>query len=166
MKIIFPLISLLFLVVTAFAQQLASLPAVQLQTITGESVSTNEITNDGSPILIIVWATWCHHATDGMTSINDEFLDDWIEKYNLKVVGISVDDARNTVKVGPIVNGNGWDFEHFMDPNGDFKRAMGVNAPPHLFIINGKREVVWSFNSFNPGDETEIEKILESIKTE
>lgn len=147
------------------AQTNRALPSIGLKTLKGESISSDSIVNNGSPILIIVWATWCHHATDGMTSISDDYLDDWVESYQLKVVSISVDDSRNTAKVAPTVNGNAWDFEHYLDPNSDFKRAMGVNQPPHLFILNGKRQIVWSFNSFNSGDEEEIEQILKTLKT-
>lgn len=147
-------------------QETRKLPSVGISTLQGDVVQSDEIKNDKGPILIIFWATWCHHATDGMTSISDEYIDDWIEEYNLKVVTISVDDSRNLMKVQPLVNGKGWEFEHYLDPNSDFKRAMGVNDPPHLFIVNGKREIIWSFNSFNPGDESEIEKILKDLKKE
>lgn len=150
--------------VNSYSQSIRSFPEVNLKNLNGEQVSTNEIQNNGKPILIIVWATWCHHSVDGMTSIADDYLDDWVEEFGLKVVGISVDDARNIPKVGPMVNGNGWEYEIYLDPNADFKRAMGVNQPPHLFILNGNREVVWSFNGFNSGDEEEIQKVLDSLK--
>ena len=105
--------------VNSYSQSIRSFPEVNLKSLSGEQVSTNEIQNNGKPILIIVWATWCHHAVDGMTSIADDYFDDWIEDYGLKVVSISVDDARNIPKVGPMVNGNGWEYEIYLDYKND-----------------------------------------------
>ncbi len=167
MKTIISLIGCLLLFSTlSYSQINRAFPSVQLKKLNGESISTDDIKNNKNPILIIVWATWCHHSTDGMSLISEEYFDEWENSYNLKVVGISVDDARNIPKVSPAIYGNGWDlFEHYLDPNADFKRAMGINQPPHLFILNKDRKVVWSFNSFNPGDEGEIENILETLNS-
>ena len=148
------------------AQTNSVLPSIDLKTLKGDAISTDNIYNDGNPILIIVWATWCHHATDGITSISDDYLQDWEDAYKLKVVGISVDDSRNIPKVEPMVNGNGWEMEQFIDENADFKRALGINQPPFLIILNGKREIVWTLSAFNAGDEEEIERILKTLKTE
>ena len=148
-----------------FSQEaIGAFPNVELRTLDGSKINTSEIKNGNAPMLIIVWATWCHHAMDGMSSISDDYYSDWVEEYNLKIIGVSVDDMRNIPKVAPLVNGKGWEFEHYIDQNADFKRSLGINAPPHLFIVNANREIIWSFNSFNPGDELEISKMLSQIK--
>jgi hypothetical protein len=38
---------------------------------------------------------------------------------------------------------------------------MNVNNVPHVFIVNGKREIVWQQNSAAPGDD---EKLLELVR--
>ena len=36
-----------------------------------------------------------------------------------------------------------------MDPNGDLKRAMGVNNVPHTFLVNKEgKKIVYSHNKF------------------
>lgn len=37
----------------------AQLPNVRLQDVDGKTVQTGEISNDGNPIIISFWATWC-----------------------------------------------------------------------------------------------------------
>ncbi|UTW63080.1 TlpA family protein disulfide reductase [bacterium SCSIO 12741] len=127
----------------------------------GNQVSSDQITNDQQPILVIIWATWCHHSLDGMNSIMEDYYDDWQEQYGLKIVAISVDDSRNTQKVVPLYNGNGWEYELYLDPNADLKRKLGVTAAPHLFVLNGDRRIIWQQNSMNPGDEDKIAGVLE-----
>jgi hypothetical protein len=38
---------------------------------------------------------------------------------------------------------------------------MNVNNVPHVFVVNGNREVVWQQNSASPGDD---ENLLEIVK--
>jgi hypothetical protein len=40
---------------------------------------------------------------------------------------------------------------------------MNVNATPHVFILNKNREVIWQKNTYIPGEEEEIYKILKTI---
>ena len=54
------------------------------------------------------------------------------------------------------VNGKGWEYLVLMDPNGDFKRAMGVNTPPHTFLLDTDGTIVYSHAGFAPGDEEKL----------
>jgi len=64
-------------------------------------------------------------------------------------------------KVAPYVTASDWDYEVYIDPNGDLKRAMGVSAIPHTFLLNSKKEIVWQHKGYVDGDEDEL---LEQIK--
>lgn len=136
-------------------------PTCDIYDAQGNLVSSDLITNDAQPILVIIWATWCHHSLDGMNSIMEDYYDDWQDSYGLKIVAISVDDSRNTQKVVPLYHGNGWEYELYLDPNADLKRKLGVTAAPHLFILNEERMIIWQQTSMNPGDEEKISGILE-----
>jgi cytochrome c biogenesis protein CcmG, thiol:disulfide interchange protein DsbE len=68
-------------------------------------------------------------------------------------------------RVAPFVNGKGWSYEVYCDPNGDFQRAMNVVNPPHTFLIDGKGKIVWQHASYADGDENELyEQIKKLIK--
>jgi hypothetical protein len=92
---------------------------------------------------------------------------DWQDETGVKVIAISIDQAQNIQKVKPLVDGNGWEFDILLDPNSDFKRAMGVNMIPHVFIIDGKGNIAESRSGYTEGGEEHlIEKVRELIAAE
>ncbi len=90
--------------------------------------------------------------------------DEWIEDTGVKLIAVSIDDARASSKVMPLVNGKGWDYEVYLDANGDFKRAMNVNMIPHTFLLNGDGEIVWQHLSFSEGSEEELIELIRKVK--
>lgn len=138
-----------------------TLPSVDVKTTSGKSINTKSITNDGKPIIISFWATWCKPCIKELTSISEVY-DEWQEETGVKLVAVSIDDARSSSKVLPLANGKSWDYDILLDVNGDFKRAMGVNLIPHTFLLDGKGKIVWQHTSFSEGAELDlIEKIRE-----
>jgi peroxiredoxin len=165
MKKLGALITLFFVFTMGFAQGNSGkiLPSVNVKTITGESFNTSAINNDGNPVIISFWALWCHPCIKELTTIADVY-EDWQEETGVKLYAISIDDARSTAKVGPLVNGKGWDYEVLLDPNGDFKRAMNVNMIPHTFVLDGKGKIVWQHTSFSEGAELDLIEIIRKVK--
>lgn len=157
--------SILFLVVlliagAAFSQN--QIPSVDIKTTEGEIFNTENIQNDGKPVLISFWALWCKPCIRELNTINDIYLD-WQDETGVKLYAISIDDARSSSKVLPYANGNDWDYEILLDPNGDFKRAMNVNMIPHMFMLDGDGNIVWQHTSFAEGGEYEIIKLLRKV---
>ncbi len=135
------------------------LPSATVKTLDGKSIDTRSFENDGRPIIISFWATWCKPCILELNTIADEY-EDWQDETGVKLIALSIDDARNTAKVAPFVNGKDWDYEVYLDPNGDFKRAMNVNTVPHTFVLNGAKQVVWSHNAYAPGDEEHLFEVV------
>jgi len=144
----------------AMAQEKGGIPSVKVKKLDGSVVSTDQITNDGKPIILSFWATWCKPCIKELEAINEVYAD-WQKETGVKLVIVSIDDARTNSSVAPFVNGRGWEYESYLDPNGDFKRAMNVNMVPHVFLLNGNREVINQHTSYAPGDE---EKLLEKVR--
>ena len=136
------------------------IPNVKIKALDGSVVETNSITNDGKPIIVSFWATWCKPCINELSIIHEVYAE-WQEETGVKLVLISIDDTRTMSSVAPLINGKNWDYEAYIDPNGDFKRAMSVNMVPHTFLLNGNREVVDQHTSFAPGDE---DKLFEKVK--
>lgn len=139
-----------------------SLPSVNVKTITGESFNTSEIDNDGKPIIVSFWALWCHPCIRELTTIADVY-DEWQDETGVKIYAVSIDDARSTAKVGPLVNGKGWEYDVLLDQNGDFKRAMNVNMIPHTFVLDGNKNVVWQHTSFAEGAELDLIEVIRKV---
>jgi cytochrome c biogenesis protein CcmG/thiol:disulfide interchange protein DsbE len=132
-----------------------ALPKVDIKTADGKNINTSVFNNDGKPIIIDFWATWCKPCIEELNTIHEVYKD-WQKETGVKLIAISVDDARTMQRVAPFVNGKGWTYESYVDPNGDFKRAMNVNMPPQTFVLNANREIVWQHVGFTEGNEDEL----------
>ena len=153
------------LILTALAAlgmaQNAVLPQnITLKALDGSSVLSSDIKNDGKPMIISFWATWCKPCNRELNTIKEVY-DEWREETGVKLVAVSIDDARSATRVKPHVDGQGWEYEVYIDQNQDFKRAMNVVNVPHTFVVNGKGEIVWQHTTFVEGDE---EELLEAVK--
>ena len=165
MKRLSIILALILFTGVIFAQDHAgkTLPEVTVKTITGESFNTADIENDGDPIIVSFWALWCHPCIKELTTIADVY-EEWQEETGVKLYAISIDDARSTAKVGPLVNGKAWEYEVLLDPNGDFKRAMNVNMIPHTFVLDGNKNIVWQHTSFAEGAELDLIEVIRKVK--
>jgi cytochrome c biogenesis protein CcmG, thiol:disulfide interchange protein DsbE len=145
------------------SKAIRKLPAISIQDINGHKINTAELSNNGKPIIISFWATWCKPCISELTTINEVY-SDWQKETGVKLVAVSIDDARSSTKVLPLVNAKAWDYEVLLDQNGDFKRAMNVNVVPHTFLINGNGEIVWQHTSFIEGNELELIELVRKLE--
>ena len=156
MKKIFLLMALL---VEAMLIQ-AQLPNVTLQDVEGNTVQTASISNDGKPVIISFWATWCKPCLRELKAIHEVY-PDWQDETGVKMIIVSIDQAQDANRVKPMVDGFGWEYEVLLDPNGDFKRAMNVQNVPHVFVLDGKGKIVYNHAGYVDGGEEDIYEALQ-----
>ena len=159
-RFVLTILALLTFTLTGLPQEKApasgkALPKVDIKDIEGNPFNTSGIQNDGKPIIISFWATWCKPCIKELTTIAEVY-EDWVAETGVKLYAVSIDDARSTNQVRPLANGKNWEYEVLLDPNGVFKRAMNVGPIPHTFLLNGKGEIVWQHTSFSEGAELEL----------
>ncbi len=142
----------------------AQLPSVTLKTMDGKSVNTAELSNDGKPFIIDFFATWCKPCNRELDAIAEVY-EDWQKETGVKIIAVSIDQGQNINKVKPLVANHGWEYEVLLDPNGDFKRALGIQMIPYVLIVDGQGDIVYKHNGYTDGAETElIEKVRELLK--
>jgi cytochrome c biogenesis protein CcmG/thiol:disulfide interchange protein DsbE len=134
-------------------------PAVNLKDLKGKTYNTANLGLKG-PVVISFWATWCAPCKKELNAIH-ELYEEWQAETGVTLVAVSIDDEKTKSQVPVYVNGKAWEFLVLSDPNGDFKRAMGVNNVPHTFLIDKDGNIVYSHNNYAPGDE---EKLYKEIK--
>ena len=137
----------------------AQLPNVALKDINGNSIQTGSISNNGKPIIISFWATWCKPCLRELKAIHEVY-PDWQDETGVKMIIVSIDQAQDANKVKPLVDGFGWEYEVLLDPNGDFKRAMNVQNEPHVFVLDGKGKIVYNHAGYVDGGEEDIYEAL------
>ena len=162
MKKLILTIAIIGIFTTLSLSQNRTLPSVEVKTLDGENINIQEIENSGKPIVISFWATWCKPCKKELNAIAEVY-EDWQEETGVKLIAISIDDTRSMSRVAPYVNASDWDYEVYLDPNGDLKRVMGVSIVPHTFLLNGKNEIVWQHKGYVDGDEDELLEQIEKI---
>lgn len=161
------IIALLFVMVLGFtvmAQTEAGkkLPSVNIKTLDGRTINTQTISNEGKPLMVCFWALWCKPCKKELDAYNEVY-EDWQDETGVKLIAISIDDARSSAKVKPFVNGKDWQFDVLLDPNQEFKRAMSVNMIPHTFILDGNGNIVYQHTSYYEGLEDEMFDLLKKV---
>lgn len=138
------------------------LPSIKIKDLKGAKVSTDNFKNDGKPIVISFWATWCKPCLLELNTMH-EIYPQWQKETGVKIIAVSIDDTRNSSKVAPFVKGRNWKYDVYLDENSDLRRALNVNNPPHTFLINGDGEIVWEHNGYAAGDEKELFKEIQKL---
>ena len=137
----------------------AQLPSVVLKSIDGKTVDTATLSNDGKPFIISFFATWCKPCNRELKAIHEVY-PDWQDETGVRLIAVSIDEGQNMQKVKPMVDGAGWEFEVLLDPNSDFRRALGVAMIPHVLIVDGNGKIVEQHRGYTEGGEAAlIEKI-------
>ena len=85
------------------------LPKLILKNIEGKSVQIDTLSNNGKPMIISFFATWCKPCNRELKAINEVYAD-WQEETGVKLIAISIDQAQNVNKVKPLVDENGWPY--------------------------------------------------------
>ena len=148
--------------VNVFAQTIigSKIPATIIKTVDGSSFSTSKFSNNGKPIVIDFWATWCVPCVKELNAIADKY-EYWRKETGVKIIIVSVDTVHNTKTVSSFVKNKGWFYDVYLDQDAALQKAMLVMDTPCTFVIDGTGKVVWMHNEYQDGDE---DKVFEELK--
>lgn len=133
------------------------LPSVVLQDINGKKVNVADFGKNNKVTVLNFWATWCSPCKKELNNISYLY-EEWQEEYDMELVAISIDDARNTSKVKSYVNGQGWDYQVLLDANEDLKRMLNFQTVPYTVLVDREGKIVYSHSGYVEGDEYILEE--------
>lgn len=153
----------LLIAVSSFAQNAKqTLPDLALKDVNGKPKNMADYSKAKKIIIVSFWATWCSPCKKELNNIN-ELYEEWKTKYNLELVAVCTDNARNVSKVKPYVDGQGWDYDVIMDVNQDFQRAMNIVQIPHTLLLDQNGNIVYSHSGYVEGDEFMLEEKIKEL---
>ena len=154
------LLFLLFLT-TSFIFGQKSIPNIELKNESGKTINISKLSDETIKVYSF-WATWCVPCINELDAINENY-DDWKDEIDFDLVAISIDDARTSSKVIPLLNGKEWEFEVLFDVNHKLKRALNIDTIPYLIIVKNNK-IVYEHLGYTPGFEFDLyDKIKEFI---
>jgi cytochrome c biogenesis protein CcmG, thiol:disulfide interchange protein DsbE len=135
--------------------QTTVIPDVDMRDLDGNIVSSLQIAQPGTSTLVIFWKSTSGKCCDNLDLLQDAW-DDTLGNTGMRMVAICIDCNGSWSHIKPIVNGNSWDFDTFIDVNGDFKRAMAVSDVPCTMLFDEEQNLVCRYNSFCAGSQEMI----------
>ena len=79
----------------------AALPSVNLTDIHGNTIDTATLSNDGKPMIISFFATWCKPCMRELKAIHEVY-PDWQDETGVRLIAVSIDEGQNALKVKPL----------------------------------------------------------------
>jgi peroxiredoxin len=156
------IISILFcvaLTVGFTSDNAKKLPNITISDLQGKPVSIVDAVGSEKVTVLSFWATWCSPCKRELDAVT-ELYPDWVEKYNMQLIAISIDNARMLTQVKPLVEEKGWEFRVLMDSKQELQHALEFQAIPQTFVIDKDGNIIYQHEGYTPGDEFELEKVI------
>lgn len=96
---------------------------------------------DGQPLLIYVWATWCIYCKATSGAASDLSID-------LPVVSIAL-QSGDTATLTAFADKKGYRFPIYADNRGAFSQALDVSVTPTFLIVNAKGKILFKTSGIN-----------------
>ncbi|MFT5823264.1 MAG: peroxiredoxin [Crocinitomix sp.] len=162
-RIILGLLSVL-LSFSTFAQEF--LPdSLTMETLNGKKINLKDYVADKSKVTIIIfWVSWSKPNQKEIISINNNYLEDWQNKYDIQLIAVSMDDERTTGRVKEIMEAREWKFDILCNPDNSAFKELGFSTLPYTILLDAKGKIVYMRAGYVPGDEQVLEAEINKFR--
>ena len=152
-----------FFMITIISAQDGILPRTELKTLEGATTSLVDIVEPGAVTILVFWKS-CNKTCRESLEAMHEIWQDSLEGLGVKMVAVCVDGTGSWDHVRPLVDGNSWEFETYIDVNCDLKRAMNINNVPCTILLDATQNLICRHDGFCTGAEALLcEKIQDHV---
>ena len=151
MKTIVFYIVLVFSCLSLEAQQ-SQKPGEELRNLTGDLVSFSDIVTPGHPAVLVFWKSGSSKCCENLETMQSAWLST-LKNEGVNFIAICEDCSGSWSHVKPIVAAKDWDFDVYIDPNGDFRRSMGVTTIPTTILFDSDMKLICRHPGWCSGNE-------------
>lgn len=158
------ILSILFIctLIFGFTNPTKRLPNITIADLQGKPVNIQEYVANGKTTIISFWATWCAPCKRELDAIA-ELYPTWEADYNTKLVAITIDNSRALTQVKPLIEEKGWEFDVLVDGKQELQQALNFQTIPQTFVVDKDGNIVYEHSGYTPGDEYELEKLIQKL---
>jgi cytochrome c biogenesis protein CcmG/thiol:disulfide interchange protein DsbE len=132
-------------------------PAYAAQTLDGEREAVADY--EGRPVLLNVWATWCHPCREEIPAL--EALHREYAPRGLAVLGVSIDQGGQEQQIREFLTEFGASYGIWLDPAGDVQSTFSTIGVPTTFLIGPAGTVLWKHVGPVHADDAELRRLIE-----
>jgi DsbE subfamily thiol:disulfide oxidoreductase len=135
----------------------ATAPAFAAETLDGERASLELLR--GRPVLLNVWATWCHPCREEIPAL--EQLHQTYGARGLNVVGVSIDQGDQEQGIREFLQEYGASYAIWLDPDGEITTTYSTMGVPNTFLIGPDGTLLWKHVGPVTADNAELRALIE-----
>jgi DsbE subfamily thiol:disulfide oxidoreductase len=132
-------------------------PAYAAETLDGERSALAQMR--GKPVLLNVWATWCHPCREEVPAL--EQLHQAYGPRGLQVIGVSIDQVDQEQGIREFMQEFGASYPVWLDPDGEVQTAFSTRGVPETFLIGPDGQVLWKHIGPVKADDAELRRLIE-----
>ncbi|HEU0054005.1 MAG TPA: TlpA disulfide reductase family protein [Longimicrobium sp.] len=132
-------------------------PAYAAKTVAGQEVTLASMR--GKPVLLNVWATWCHPCREELPDL--ERLHQAHAARGLRIVGVSIDAAGQEKEVADFAREYGVTYDLWLDPDDRVSSVFASVGVPTTVLIGPDGTLLWRHLGPVKADDPELLKALE-----
>ncbi|HVH13229.1 MAG TPA: TlpA disulfide reductase family protein [Longimicrobium sp.] len=133
-------------------------PAYEARTLDGQASTLEGLR--GRPVLLNVWATWCHPCRQEVPALEE--LHREYGSRGLEVVGVSIDQGDQEQGIRDFMTEYQATYPVWLDPDGEVTSVFSTVGVPNTFLIGPKGEVLWKHVGPVKADDAELRRLIEA----